>query len=278
MGTGDALNRLNSMQNLSLGMTSGVLCKLINYPLLSTKNAVQQGRPISYNPKIVYRGLPMACVNLGGSTAVQFLATGFFQKLIKGNKTEMNNIETNAAAFLGGVASGIPNSMWELIMIQQQNLGTSIVETPTQIVKEFGAIGLFRGVVPTIGRESLYTMAMLGATPMIQKELQEQFQLESNLALAVGALTGSFFSATITHPMDTIKTCMQGDIQQKKYTNIRNSYSMLLEEYGKPGLFKGLAWRITLITTTFFLVNKIKQGIAPVMFPFLLEDEGNSKK
>ena len=78
--------------------------------------------------------------------------------------------------------------------------------------------------------------------------------------------------------MDTIKTCMQGDIQQKKYTNIRNSYSMLLEEYGKPGLFKGLAWRITLITTTFFLVNKIKQGLAPVMFPFLLEDEGNSKK
>ena len=107
---------------------------------------------------------------------------------------------------------------------------------------------------------------------------KEKFQLESNLALAVGALTGSFFSATITHPMDTIKTCMQGDIQQKKYTNIRNSYSMLLEEYGKPGLFKGLAWHITLITTTFFLVNKIKQGLAPVMFPFLLEDEGNSKK
>jgi len=35
-----------------------------------------------------------------------------------------------------------------------------------------------------------------------------------------------------------------------------------------------LTWRITLITTTFFLVNKIKQAIAPKMFPQLLEDDG----
>ena len=33
------------------------------------------------------------------------------------------------------------------------------------------------------------------------------------------------------------------------------------------GLFKGLAWRVTLITTTFFLVNKLKVAIAPVAFP-----------
>ena len=32
------------------------------------------------------------------------------------------------------------------------------------------------------------------------------------------------------------------------------------------GLFKGLAWRVSLITTTFFLVNKFKQTLAPVLF------------
>ena len=33
------------------------------------------------------------------------------------------------------------------------------------------------------------------------------------------------------------------------------------------GLFKGLGWRITLISTTFFLVNDLKVRLAPVLFP-----------
>ena len=272
-GSGDSLQKLSSVQNLGLGMLSGVCCKLMNYPLLSTKNAVQQGRSVSFNPSIVYRGLPMACLNLGGTTAVQFFATGFFQKVIAGDK-KVTDIQKNAAAFLGGIASGIPCSLWELIMIQQQNAGTSILRTPIQIVNDFGLGGLARGAIMTMGRESLYTMAMLGVTPTIQKQLSERFQLEGNLALAAGALSGSFFSATITHPMDTIKTCMQGDLHQKKYTNIRETGKSLAKEYGvAQGLFKGLSWRIGLITTTFFLVNKIKETMAPIVFPFLLEED-----
>ena len=273
MGAGADLKKLSSMQNLGLGMASGVMCKLMNYPLLSTKNRVQQGRGVTFNPSIVYRGLPMACLNLGGSTAVQFLATGFFQKMIAGDTPELSMGEKNAAAFLGGVASGIPCSFWELIMIQQQNFGTSILETPMKIVSEFGMAGLARGAISTMGRESLYTMAMLGVTPTIQAELKSRFQLDGNIALGVGALSGSFFSATITHPMDTIKTCMQGDLHQEKYTNIRETGALLTKEYGvRGGLFKGLAWRIGLITTTFFLVNKIKETVAPVAFPILNEN------
>ena len=109
-----------------------------------------------------------------------------------------------------------------------------------------------------MGRESLYTMAMLGVTPLMQKAMVEEFGMEPNVGLAVGALSGSFFSATLTHPMDTVKTCMQGDCEQKKYSNIRGTGKRLVDEFGmRAGLFKGLAWRIALITTTFFLVNKI---------------------
>ena len=67
---------------------------------------------------------------------------------------------------------------------------------------------------------------------------------------------------------------MQGDLHQTKYKNIPQTGALLAKEYGvRAGLFKGLSWRIGLITTTFFLVNKIKQKLAPVIFPFLLEDE-----
>ena len=40
--------------------------------------------------------------------------------------------------------------------------------------------------------------------------------------------------------MDTIKTCMQGDVEQKKYKGIVQTGRLLAEEYGvAQGLFKG---------------------------------------
>ena len=39
------------------------------------------------------------------------------------------------------------------------------------------------------------------------------------------------------------------------------------------GLFKGLSFRIALISTTFFLVNKFKQVLVPKMFPHTIEDK-----
>ena len=71
----DPLSQLSSSQATQLGMCAGVLSKLVNYPLLSWKIMVQQGLPLSMNPSVIYRGLPMACMNLGGTTAVQVIGS-----------------------------------------------------------------------------------------------------------------------------------------------------------------------------------------------------------
>ena len=39
------------------------------------------------------------------------------------------------------------------------------------------------------------------------------------------------------------------------------------------GLFKGLFWRVALISTTFFLVNTFKQQTVPLLFPHAVQDE-----
>ena len=68
-------------------MVTGVLSKCCNYPCLVWKNTLQQGIKLNttwtsstgaFSPLKVYRGLPMACMNLGGTNAVQFVGTGFF--------------------------------------------------------------------------------------------------------------------------------------------------------------------------------------------------------
>ena len=47
---------------------------------------------------------------------------------------------------------------------------------------------------------------------------------------------------------------------------------------GVAGLFKGLNWRIVLIATTFFLVNKFKVVILPIAFPDAIGDTKEEKK
>ena len=74
----DVMQKLSANQNLGLGLLAGMMTKMCNYPLLNWKNTTQQGLPISFKPNIVYRGLPMACMNLGATTSVQFGFVGAF--------------------------------------------------------------------------------------------------------------------------------------------------------------------------------------------------------
>eukprot|EP00121_Abeoforma_whisleri_P006410 Awhi_evm1s5831 len=114
------LSKLSSLESMALGVVAGMGCKSLNYPLLSWKNTVQQGLPISFQPKIVYRGLPMAMMNLGGTTGVQFFAVSGVLKVFQNNGFELNDKTKMSAAFTGGVISALPCSVWELTMIQQQ--------------------------------------------------------------------------------------------------------------------------------------------------------------
>jgi solute carrier family 25 carnitine/acylcarnitine transporter 20/29 len=262
------LGRLSSSENLVLGVSAGVASKLCNYPLLVNKNLTQQGLPLCFNPRTVYRGLPVACLNIGTTTGVQFFLTGVILKMIQSNPKNSTPSEKMIGSAAAGALSGIPCSIWELTMIQQQRFGGSLLGTPARMAASHGISTLLRGSITAMGRESMFTMGMLGITPNIQQALAESSGLNPSVATGVGALCGAFFCATITHPMDTIKTCMQGDIEQKKYTNIRATGTLLTQEYGvRQGLFKGLAWRMSLIATTFFLVNEAKGLLLPVLFP-----------
>ena len=86
------------------------------------------------------------------------------------------------------------------------------------------------------------------------------------------ALIGGAFACYLTQPIDTIKTCMQGDCAQAKYTGILPTGQAIVAEHGLArGLFNGLFWRISLISTTFFLVNTFKQKTVPLLFPHAVE-------
>jgi len=270
---GSILTKLSDGENVVLGMSAGVLSKCCNYPLLVWKNQVQQGQKIVLHPLKVYRGLPMACFNLGSVTAIQFGLSGFFQKAFtRGEKRKLKPVEEIAGSFLGGLLSGVPCSAWELTMIQQQRFGGTIAGTFSRLVGNQGVSIFSRGILTTCGREAVFTMGMLGICPVVQDKTAT-LGLSDNVALAAGALTASAISATLSHPLDTIKTCMQGDVEQSTYGNIRATAQVIKTDRGIPGFFNGLGYRIGLITTTFFLANRFKEILAPFMFSHAFQKE-----
>merc|ERR1719506_2446764 len=102
-------------------------------------------------------------------------------------------------------------------MIQQQRFGGSIVSTWSRIVSRSGPQGLMRGLWASTGREAFYTAGYLGIVPVTQKYCSRTFGNDW-VGSGIGAVGGGLLCAAITQPMDTAKTCMQGDIERKRYT------------------------------------------------------------
>mmetsp|Transcript_24474 Transcript_24474/g.35789 ORF Transcript_24474/g.35789 Transcript_24474/m.35789 type:complete len:122 (+) Transcript_24474:103-468(+) len=81
--------KLNELQNATVGMTAGVIEVLILQPLNYAKNMVQQGLPVSTNPMTMYRGVGANCVNMGSCTMIQFAVGGTLKQFVlKNDKTK----------------------------------------------------------------------------------------------------------------------------------------------------------------------------------------------
>ena len=166
--------KLNSSQNASIGVVAAMLEGIVLQPTLYWKNARALKLPFTLNPKIIYRGTLASLVNECQLLGFQFGLTGFFQKLLH-EKGIVKNAETSEllAAAMGGLMSTILTCPIEMVMIQQQKNGGSFVNTLTRVTNRYGVgwHGLFRGITPTIGREIICVVGMLGVTPIVSNNL-----------------------------------------------------------------------------------------------------------
>ena len=144
----DPLQLLSPLESTELGIAAGVIEVCINQPQLYLKNAAQQGLPFTLNPKLLYRGLTMSAVNMGGVTGLQFVFSGWLKKLATGGTSRrLTSSEEIATGFMGGAMSGPACSLWELVMIQQQVNGGGIMEATGRMLKQGGTSVLARGSI-----------------------------------------------------------------------------------------------------------------------------------
>ena len=265
------MQELNSAQNAAVGMVCGTIEVCIDQPMLYWKNAAQQHLPFTLNPKLMYRGLLASISNMAALTAIQFFGTGLIKRAIIGSEDRaLTSSEVLLSAFAGGALSGIVCGPLELTMIQQQRFGGNIIGTPAGIIRESGLFGMCRGMLPAIMREGIFTCGYLGVTPLLEAKISqnESIQVLPKPVIQFGcSMSAGLIASGLSHPADTIKTCMQGDIQQTTYTRAMNGLQLIIQRDGIAGLYRGFMWRYLRMGMTFFIFNLTMQPVSRTLFP-----------
>lgn len=276
MGGDDVI--LPPLENALLGVCAGTIEVTMLQPMLYCKNASQQGLPFTVDPRVLYRGLGVSVINMSVLTGVQFPLTGIVSKAItRGVERPLTDSEKISSGFLGGALSGVLCAPMELVMIQQQRFGLSLGGTATKVVSDYGALALFRGLATSCGREGLFTAGYLGMGPVFGNKLRDNYGLSKGVADFGGAACAGMIAATLSHPIDTMKTCMQGDLQKNTYQGLVHTFSALYAQGGPFRFFNGWAWRTSRMICAIFILGQCKTRLGPHLFPGHYASEAKSE-
>lgn len=262
---------LSEVENAVLGAVGGWLDVTLLQSTNYWKNAAQQGLPFETNPRVLYRGYFANCLNNASCVMLQFVGTGVVQKLIvRGEDRPLTNAETIGAAFTSGYLSGFVCGPIELAMIQQQRKGGSLVGTASNLVAA-GPSTVMRGTLGICLREGIYCGGFLGLMPILRNAVQTNFpdsigKTEDSARFAA-ALIGGPLCSMLSHPPDTFKSCMQGDIERTKFGSMKETYGVLVKERGIASLWAGAPWRIFRQLCAMMIFDKCSSQLSRMLFP-----------
>ena len=249
---------LTEGENVSIGVLAAFLEGIILQPTLFWKNAKAQHIPFTMNPRVIYRGTAASLYNEMQMMGLQFGLTGLFQRF--------NGLGEYGAAMMGGAAAATFASPVELVMIQQQKFGGSVINTSRRVVSEFGVQGIFRGLAPAMMRDALYVSGFLGITPLSQNYLMNEHGMSAVESGFWASMLGGVAAAVPSHPLDLVKTCMQGDLQRETYRSMNQSFQVLWKQGRVRRLFSGCFWRSFNIIATVYIANECRVRFPPLIY------------
>ena len=96
-------------------------------------------------------------------------------------------------------------------------------------------------------------------------------EAQSKITASIGA---GLLCSTLSHPMDTIKTCMQGDMERKTYRGLTETARVLYEQGGPGRFFNGWSWRTGRMICDVLLLSELKIHLSKLLFPrYFVEEE-----
>ena len=105
------------------------------------------------------------------------------------------------------------------------------------------------------------------ARQYVQDNYKDSIGATPDLARFSAAMMFTPFVSVFSHPPDTIKTCLQGDIEMAKFKGYGETTSVVIKERGLKALWSGYPWRCFRQIVALMMFDKIQSDLVPILFP-----------
>jgi hypothetical protein len=176
-----------------------------------------------------------------------------------------------AIAMGAGACSAAFSCPAEMVMIQQQKSGMGLLAETKQIISKYGlAPGMYKGLAPTVIRESLYVAGYIGIVPIFREKCSHIPVLKDTpgAPLVASGVAAGLLATVSTQPVDTIKTRMQAFADVEKYPEYRSLVSTtkhIVETEGFGTLFAGLIPRAARIVLAVFVLTGVRNSAVEML-------------
>lgn len=198
-----------------IGAAVGSCEVLIMQPTNYWKTELQQGRfdlARAIRPRYVYRGTMIAATSIAPITAIQFCVNGACLSALQSPDAAVSPVVSLLCGVTAGIASATVQSPCQLVEINQQKHGGTMVGIARRVIQTHGARTLWRGFSMTASREGIFCCAYISSAPLLGQVFHDRSSLGEGFATMAGALVAGAVAAVLTHPADTLKTRLQGDV------------------------------------------------------------------
>jgi len=246
-------------QKLAVGGVAGVVGTSCIYPLDMVKTRLQasgQGGILYKGPGDViksilknegvggfYNGLRANLIGVTPEKAIKLAVNDLMrEKLTKADGTIAPHHEVLAGATAGfcQVVATNPMEIVKLRMQLQSLLPEAERMSASQIVKNLGISGLYRGTPATWARDIPYSMIFFPTYSNVKKMFTDKETGEcSSVKILLSGTAAGCVAAGLMTPMDVVKTRFQQKGGMQKYGNLTNCAKQTMQAEGPLAFYKG---------------------------------------
>jgi len=228
-------------------------------------------------PLSVYSGLSTLIVGAIPKAAIRFGAFEQLRKMLKSpDAKELTTFQTMMAGCGAGIAESFvvgPAECLKTRLIHDQNLKNprynGLVNGASTIIREEGIQAIFKGLAPTMAKQSCNQMTRFTIFKGITNELKggdPTVALNPVLNFACGFFAGAV-SVYATMPFDVVKTQMQG-LSASNYSNSIDCARKLVQADGVAALWKGTVPRLSRVCFSGGIIFTCFEQYKKVLAPF----------
>ncbi|KAJ2850136.1 mitochondrial ornithine carrier protein [Coemansia brasiliensis] len=280
--------QISGIEDLAYGSLSGMMGKFVEYPFDTVKVRLQTSETQVFSGTLdclkqtwkhegfhgFYRGLTSPLIGAMAENAIAFYAYNRIQSAIhafspspKQSPLTLNQLFVCGA--LSGAICAFVISPVELIKckLQVENVqgyGSSGISKPkftgpfsvlTHLLKTQGLRGLYKGILPTVARETVGVGFWFGTYELVCRQLlqvqgkaQSKSELGATSIVLAGGCAGIGYNIT-SYPIDVVKSFIQTDdvrdAAAKQRPGILSTIKTIYARGGVPAFYRGLG--ITLL-------------------------------